>query len=49
MSKEYNVRVEFEDGDIYEETLSAWLWEEVILKDISNGDNVVRYAVEIER
>ena len=49
MSKEYKVRVEFKNGDIYEETLSAWLWEEVILKDISNGDDVVRYAVEIKR
>ena len=49
MSKEYNVKVEFENGDVYADTLSAWLWEEVILKDIGNSDKVVSYAVEIVR
>lgn len=49
MEKEYKVRVEFKNGKVYEQIVSAWLWEEVILKDIKGSDNILRYEVDMTK
>lgn len=46
MEKMFKVKVEFKNGKVFDETVSEWLWDNFIYKDIEKSDNILHFTVE---